>query len=784
MRHSSSEAKSTLQPALPMHIGNLKQFLDWVTPVAFGFAVLGWLSVPLFNSSSGGITGTILGSYAVIMLIARTLLNRNRWQSAIVLICASTLITMFVIAPVQPSLTSTLVIIPLLVITLALPYASFRIFHVLMLGCWVAVIGMALLGELWLAKYISSFWFDRVFRVAALAATVATILLLLWQFSRRLHDALDRSQAAEERFVVAVRGANDGIWDWNLQTNTIYYSPRWKAMLGLGDDEVGSTINEWFDRVHPDDRPQLHAAVRAHVSGDTTHLEHEYRARCHDGSYCWMLCRGLAVRDVDGVAVRLAGSQTDVTTRKRAEDQLRHDSLHDALTSLPNRTLFMDRLAQLLERGKRHTQPSFAVLFLDLDRFKLVNDSLGHLAGDTLLRIIGQRLTDSMRGGDTVARLGGDEFAVLLAELPYPNLAIEIADRIQQVIGEPFPLELQDVFTTASIGIALSTSGYASADDMVRDADIAMYRAKQNGKARAVVFDQEMHDHVLQRMQTEHELRRALERGEFAVAYQPLVSVRNGQICGFEALLRWQHPQRGEVPPSEFLAIAEETGLIVPIGHWLLQQACAQTARWQQRFPTCAPLGINVNLCGMQVRHAQLVADVAHVLHETGLNPAQLALEITESVVLHHDNGVVATTLRALRDLQVQLHLDDFGTGYASLINLHNLPISAVKIDRTFVSTMDVVPQNSAIVRAIVALSQNLGLDVIAEGVESAVHLAALRAIGCPYAQGYYFSQPQPPAAIDAMLAAPQHWQRDDHRVPAVALPTIPQQKAFPTSVA
>lgn len=319
---------------------------------------------------------------------------------------------------------------------------------------------------------------------------------------------------------------------------------------------------------------------------------------------------------------------------------------------------------------------------------------------------------------------------------------------------------------------------------MVRDADIAMYRAKQNGKARAVVFDHHMHEQVLQRMQTEHELRRALERGEFAVAYQPLVSVRTGQICGMEALLRWQHPQRGLVPPAEFLAIAEETGLIVPIGRWLLGQACAQIVQWQQCFPGCAPLGISVNLSGVQVRHAQLVADVAHVLRETGLNPAQLALEITEGVVLHHDDGVAATTLHALRDLRVQLHLDDFGTGYASLINLHNLPISAVKIDRTFVNTMEAVPQNSAIVRAIVALSQNLGLDVIAEGVETAVHLAALQAIDCPYAQGYYFSQPLPAAAIDAMLAAPQHWQRDDHRVPTVALPTIPQQKAFPTSVA
>jgi diguanylate cyclase (GGDEF)-like protein/PAS domain S-box-containing protein len=276
---------------------------------------------------------------------------------------------------------------------------------------------------------------------------------------------------------VAVRGANDGIWDWDLQTGTIYYSPRWKEMLGLRDDEVGSTIGEWYDRVHPDDRALLQGAINAHIDGDKHKLEHEYRMRCHDNEYRWMLCRGLAVRDADGTATRFAGSQTDITSRKQAEEQLRHDSLHDSLTGLPNRTLFMDRLTQLLERGKRHADLPFAVLFLDLDRFKIVNDSLGHMVGDMLLTKIAQRLTDGMRQGDTVARLGGDEFAVLMAELPTPNTAIEIAERIQHVVSEPFKLGPHDVFTTASIGIAISTSGYTSADDMVRDADIAMYRA-------------------------------------------------------------------------------------------------------------------------------------------------------------------------------------------------------------------------------------------------------------------------------------------------------------------
>ncbi len=760
------------------------QMLTWVSRTTFVFAMCALLAWPLGGSRETGAAGTVVAAYGLCALGARRLVDNRRWRNAIAVMCVGLLIALLLVMLLKPMWWPVLALVPVYGVAFALPYITNTAFRWFVMTCWVASTLVIIGSSAWHEQIIGASWLDRMLLAGGMSAIIALVLLLLWQFSSRLHDALDRSQAAEERFMVAVRGANDGIWDWNLQTNTIYYSPRWKEMLSLGDDDVGSTTNEWFDRVHPDDHALLYAAVRAHLRGDTEHLEHEYRARCNDGSYCWMLCRGLAVRDADGIAVRLAGSQTDITTRKRAEDQLRHDSLHDALTGLPNRTLFMNRLAHLLGRGKRHTQPPFAVLFLDLDRFKIVNDSLGHLIGDTLLTLIGQRLADSMRGGDTVARLGGDEFAVLLTELPHPSLALEIAERIQHVIGEPFERDLQDVFTTASIGIAISTSGYASADDMVRDADIAMYRAKQNGKARAVVFDQAMHEHVLQRMQTEHELRRALESGEFIVAYQPLVSLSTGQICGFEALLRWQHGQRGVVPPTEFIAIAEETGLIVPIGRWLLEQACAHIVQWQQRFPSCAPLGISVNLCGAQVRHPQLVAHVAHVLHETGLNPAQLALEITEGVVLHHDDDMVATTLCALHDLGVQLHLDDFGTGYASLINLHNLPISAVKIDRTFVNTMDVVLQNSVIVRAIVALSQNLGLDVIAEGVESAVHVAALRAIGCPYAQGYYFSTPLPPAAIDAMLAAPQHWQRDDHRVPAVALPPIPQQKAFPNSVA
>lgn len=776
MQQSSSDREYTEHTPFPSHVLPIKTFLDWVIPTAFAFTALAWIG-------SAVTAAIILASYGTIMLMARWLLHCNKWRAAISTICVSMLVTTIVIAQDQPILTPTLVFVPVLVVTLALPYASFRVFRLLLLGSWLVVVGVMLLGELRLWNNTSFTPFDAIFRATSLAAAVAIVLLLLWQFSSRLNAALARSQEAEERYSVAVRGANDGIWDWDLAKQSIYFSPRWKEMLGLADADITNGVADWYDRVHPEDRTLLHEAVAAHIKGEKEHLEQEYRIRCGDGSYRWMLCRGLAVRDHAGTVIRLAGSQTDITTRKTAEEQLRHDSLHDALTGLPNRTLFMDRLSRTIERAKRHPESMFAVLFLDLDRFKLINDSLGHTVGDTLLKVISRRLLEGMRQGDTVARLGGDEFAVLLTELPSSNSAVDIADRLQRVVDEPFKIDNHDVFTTTSIGIAISSSTYHSADEMVRDADTAMYRAKALGKACAVVFDQEMHAHVMSRLQTENELRRAIAREEFEVYYQPVVSLHTGRICGFEALLRWNHPERGCVAPSEFLLIAEETGLISPIGDWLLQEACAQIAVWQSRFPHCAPLSININLAGTQMMHPQFVSQVMQVLNEASLPPEQLALEITERVITDGD-GMVKSMLNSLCDLGVKLHLDDFGTGYASLISLHDLPISAVKIDRAFVSAMDAAPQNSAIVRAIVALSQNLGLEVIAEGVETSKQLAVLHAIGCDYSQGYYFSEPQDAVTTEALLSASEHWPHHDHLMPQIALPPISSHKAFPCTLA
>ncbi|MFC1853858.1 putative bifunctional diguanylate cyclase/phosphodiesterase [candidate division CSSED10-310 bacterium] len=562
---------------------------------------------------------------------------------------------------------------------------------------------------------------------------------------------------SEERYAIAARGANDGLFDWNLIANTIYYSPRWKAMLGYEEQEISPDIQEWFDRVCADDLQKLKQLISAHRQGVTTHLEVEHRIRHKNGTYRWMLTRGLAVRDRQGAAYRLAGSQTDITERKVAEEQLLHDALHDTLTNLPNRALFMDRLEVSFERSKRHPEYIFAVLFLDVDRFKVINDSLGHFRGDQLLIAMARRLETLVFSRDTVARPGGDEFTLLLDDITDISKATRRADIILHELSKPFNLKGHEVFITVSIGIALSVTGYDQAEDILRDADTAMYRAKAQGRARHLLFDKDMHAHAVALLQLETDLRRATERQEFCIFYQPIISLLNGRIMGFEALARWQHPKRGIVPPDEFIPIAEETGLVIPIDQMVLRKASHQLHEWQQHFSNNRLLMVNTNLSSRQFNRPDLINLIDEILSETNLTHNSLGVEITESTIMKNPE-TAANLCWQLKERHIQLHIDDFGTGYSSLSYLHSFPLDSLKIDRSFVMKMGDDEEKLEIVRTIVFLAHNLNMQVMAEGVETRGHLTLLRGMKCDYCQGYFFSKPLPPLEAWKLLTKNPQW--------------------------
>ena len=574
---------------------------------------------------------------------------------------------------------------------------------------------------------------------------------------RSMRYALERKRAeralreSEQRYALAALGANDGLWDWDLLSDRVYFSPRWKAMLGFSEGEVGETAEEWLERIHEDDRPAFRVHLDHHLEGLTPHLQCEYRMRHRDGDYRWMLCRGIAVRGSSGCAQRMAGSQTDIHERKQAEEQLFHDALHDALTGLPNRVLLMDRLERALERTRREPDSVCAVLFIDLDRFKNVNDSLGHLAGDHLLVECARRLRSARRPGDTLARLGGDEFILLLENIGGVEEAVHVVERIQQQLGQSFDILGHDLFMAASIGVAMGSKEYLRPEDLLRDADNAMYRAKARGKACYSVFDTSMHSRAVAFLQMETGLRRAIERQNFQVYYQPVVSLESGELVAFEALLRWQHAERGIILPADFIPLAEETRLILRIGEWVLREACRQLQSWRRKLPGLERVRISVNVSSKQFSHDDLVGCVRGILRETGLSADSLILEITESVIMENMD-LAAAKLRELRALGVRISMDDFGTGYSSLSYLHRFPVDTLKIDQSFVRHMDEEGESVEIVRAILSLARTLHLDVIAEGTETEAQADILRSLGCPYGQGYLFSVPLPKQQAAIML--------------------------------
>jgi len=488
-----------------------------------------------------------------------------------------------------------------------------------------------------------------------------------------------------------------------------------------------------------------------------------------------------AERHVEELSRHIAEQERISVQLQESKDHFRHAAFHDALTNLPNRALLAENLKFVIERARQHEDYQFAVLFLDLDRFKNVNDSLGHSIGDQLLITMARRLESCIREVDMVARLGGDEFAILLDGIPNQAEATNMARRIQEKLQAPFNLSGHEVFTTTSIGIALSSTGYDHPENMLRDADTAMYRAKAQGKACYEVFDKGMHTHAVYLLQMENDLRRAIDREELRVYYQPIVSLDNGQLAGFEALIRWQHPERGFINPADFIPLAEDTGLIVPLGLWILKRACQQLCKWQWQSPANRALFMSVNLSGKQVAEPELVGQIRDILEETHVDAKHLKLEITESAVMENAE-MAARLLNRLKALGVQLSIDDFGTGYSSLSYLHRFPVNTLKIDRSFVGRIGEAAENIEIVRTVISLAENMGMEVVAEGVETLSQLTQLRKLKCQYGQGYLFSRPVDADSVTSWISKKPHWQ--ETLFPATGDYFIPVQPAAVPAVA
>jgi len=562
--------------------------------------------------------------------------------------------------------------------------------------------------------------------------------------SQEMHEVNEQLRESETRYALAAKGANDGLWDWDLENEETYYSERWEEILGVKCE----TKSCWLDKIHPDDRSSVILELDNHLGGETEHFQNEHRVLHSNGEYRWVLIRGLAVRDENDKACRIAGSLTDITDRKNAEAKLEHDAVHDELTGLPNRAKFMRRLTESLGRAKNDEDYMFAVLFIDIDRFKTVNDSLGHQAGDELLMKFTDKLLSIVRPNDMIARLGGDEFVLLIDPVPDKERVNRIAQRLLKELKKPIRINGQLIYWSASIGIAMSSSKYSNADELLCDSDLAMYRAKLNGKGRYEVFDSNMRSGAVSLMQLETDLRRAYEREEFILHYQPIVSLESELIIGFEALVRWNHPSRGMVPPNEFIPLAEETGMVLPIGNWIMKEACYQMREWQEKFPLSDQLTISVNLSTVQLEQPDLSEQIANILDESRLNPKCLRLEITESVIMQNAERAIVTVNR-LRKMGVRVSIDDFGTGYSSLSYLHKFPVDTLKVDRSFVNRIGREGENSEIIQTIITLASNLDMDVVAEGIETKEQLEFLRNINCNYGQGFYYSRP-----VDSSAAA------------------------------
>ncbi len=553
----------------------------------------------------------------------------------------------------------------------------------------------------------------------------------------------------QQRYALAVSGANDGLWYWDLKTDELSFSHRWNAIIGYEEDEMGNRPDDWLGRVHFSDLKRLKLDILNHINGETTHFQSEYRIRHKDGSFLWVISRGLVGRDADGKAVRFAGSLTDISQLKRAESRLLHDAYNDRLTGLPNRNFLTDHLGRALERKKVDRSYRFALAFLDLDQFKTVNDNLGHLVGDQLLAAVAERLRGCTLDSDLAIRFGGDEFILLWEGVESQEDAHAAASRVQQALAAPFHLSGHELFTTASLGITLSSGPYEKASDMLRDADIAMYEAKGKGLGKFQIFSQLMHAQTAKLWKLQNDLRRAVERDELVLHYQPLVSAASGKIVGAEALVRWNHPSGKLISPAEFIPLAEEIGLIHDVGRWVLRNACRQVRAWNDEG--LIHFRVSVNVSPNQLKQDDFAETVESILAETDLDPQFLRLELTESALIDNEQQARAC-LSALYDLGIRLTIDDFGTGYSSLIYLKRFNFDAIKISSTFLDGTPSDPAATALVTGLMSLAHSMNLDVVVEGVETHEQLTLLRLHDCDLVQGYLASRPVEAVAFEGLL--------------------------------
>jgi diguanylate cyclase (GGDEF)-like protein/PAS domain S-box-containing protein len=593
---------------------------------------------------------------------------------------------------------------------------------------------------------------------------------------RRTQKGLAEAQAAvresEARFRSVVEGLGEGILITDFSDNILYVNSRLTELTGYSEEEMlGQTA---YSLILPREEWQS-VPRRAEQIQQGSAQNYEISLRRKDEAQFWAVIHATPFLGGDGSILGTLSAITDASDKKRFEEQLEHQAFHDTLTGLPNRALFMECLERALARSKR-TGMSLVVLFLDLDNFKLVNDSLGHEAGDTLLVEVGRRLNECIRSEDVVARLGGDEFSILLEDVTEPDRAADVAERILNSLRTPVEIGYEEIFATASIGIACNLTSPAVADALLRDADTAMYQAKARGKTGYAIFDKSMNDRVMERMEIENGLRFALERGEFRVHYQPLISLETGAMTGVEALVRWEHPTMGLIAPGRFIPIAEETGLIVPLGYWVLEEACLQWQTWRSRFPIPSEFSVSVNLSGKQLQRTDVVEKVRETLERTEVPPGNLKLEITESMMMADVEDAVAK-LHQLKALGVKLALDDFGTGYSSMASLSAFPLDTVKIDRAFIKRLTDQQEASSVITAIIMLAKSLNMDVTGEGVETEEQVSHLQWVGCTTGQGYYFAKPMPAPSLDNALASGEKYIKhretfEKERIEALLLAT------------